>query len=339
MEDNNQVNVTDNNQPTENVQEPVQQAVEEVQDPRLIHPIIIGELRKEKVGKPVMVIELFLLFGIVFAALPFINSMMTDENSFIYKLMHPGATPTGTVSSNTNTDTKEKFLDGTKSNPVSTDEKIKFKTLIVEKISLSDGQLKCTMHTSTGILNLDDYQYYIELTSSSEQVLAAIKLVGSVDIVEKEMVFEVFGFQYNSSMAYKATFKEMGVNDYPETNLPSVDERGNSSLVCVKGGRTLTYNFSDGWITAIYDEDKVSTSSLSSDEYINSLKAAQDKSAALGAGVAGVEEVENGYVFTANINITKDYKFPTTVHDNNYYSNTKVSRVVYEQKGKGFDCR
>ena len=31
------------------------------QDPRLIQPEIIGELRKEKIGKPLIVIELFLL--------------------------------------------------------------------------------------------------------------------------------------------------------------------------------------------------------------------------------------------------------------------------------------
>ena len=54
-------------------------------NPRDVEPVVIGELRKEKIGRPMIVIELAVLFVIVLVGLPMINSMMNDENSVLYK--------------------------------------------------------------------------------------------------------------------------------------------------------------------------------------------------------------------------------------------------------------
>ena len=44
-------------------------------------PITLGELRKEKIGRPVLVLEMLVLFIIVLIALPIVNNMLNDENS------------------------------------------------------------------------------------------------------------------------------------------------------------------------------------------------------------------------------------------------------------------
>ena len=53
--------------------------------PKDVEPVVIGELRKEKIGRPMIVIELGILFIIVLIGLPIVTSMMNDENSVLYK--------------------------------------------------------------------------------------------------------------------------------------------------------------------------------------------------------------------------------------------------------------
>ena len=126
----------DNNQNNQVQQEPTQPA----QDPRLIQPEIIGELRKEKIGKPILVIELFLLFGIVFASLPFINGQLNDENSFLYKLIHGQGFGGGTVVTTTKPVTPgEEYLDGKELNLLQSDSKIRFNNIILKDIQINNN--------------------------------------------------------------------------------------------------------------------------------------------------------------------------------------------------------
>lgn len=336
MEDNNQVNVQNDVQPT------IQAApvVEEQQDPRLIHAEIIGELRKEKIGKPIMVIELFLLFGIVFAALPFINNMLSDENSALYRLLHPDAVIDTPISQNNPGDEVNEFLDGSKLQLLSGESKIKYKNIILKDISLSEGTLTCTMYSYTGVVNLDDGEYYMVVSSSSGNELASIKLIGTIDNVEKQYKLRVAGIKFNNSLAYQGKIVEMTSDDYPAFQLTGVTEQGYASMICTRDDRTITYGFKNDFLISISDVDNVLHSAYSDDEYINQLTLSRKKAENLGTSVATVEENENGYIFTANIVLDGGYTIPTTVVDNNYYSlNTKVNRIAYAQKSKGFDCK
>ena len=336
MGDNNQENLQNNVQPEENVVEPV----EETQDPRLIHPIVIGELRKEKIGKPIMIIELFLLFGIVFAGLPFINNMMNDENSMLYRLLHPDAVIDTEVVVADPGEEKQEFLDGTELNLLAADSKIRFKNVVMKNFSLSQGSITCTMYSYTGTTNLDEEEFYLEISSSSGSVLTAVKLTGFIDNVEKEVTLDAYGIQFNSTLSYQGKFVEMGKDDYPKFDITSVDERGFGSVICSKDNRKITYGFQNGHLIIINDEDTVNNSSVSSDEYINLLAAANKKKDKLGISVATVEENENGYIFRANIDLASGYVVSKEVVDYNYYPiETRVEKIAYAQKGKGFDCR
>ena len=56
-------------------------------DPRTVNAEVIGELRKDKIGRPILVLEIFGLFIIVLIALPIVTSMLNDENSALYQLI------------------------------------------------------------------------------------------------------------------------------------------------------------------------------------------------------------------------------------------------------------
>ena len=338
MDNNNQENLQNVVQPTDEVVAQ-ETPVEEAQDPRLIHPVIIGELRKEKIGKPVMVIELFLLFGIVFAALPFIHNMLNDENSMLYRLIHPDQVINEPIIVD-NPSTPEEFLDGSQINNLNTDQKIKFKNVVLRDISLSEGTVKCTISSYSGVINLDEQEYYMDVSSQSGNVIAHVKLTGTIDNVEKQVKLEASGVQFNNSLSYQGLIKEMKDSDYPNVQLTGVDERGYGSLVCKKGNRVITYGFRNNYLVSINDTSKVITSEHSGDEYINLLTLAKKKAEGLGVQASNVEEVEDGFVFTSNIQYESGYTIPNTVIDYDYYKqDTLVNKIDYAQKGKGFDCK
>ena len=54
----------------------------------MLFPPFASQYRKEKIGRPMIVIELAVLFVIVLVGLPMINSMMNDENSVLYKFLN-----------------------------------------------------------------------------------------------------------------------------------------------------------------------------------------------------------------------------------------------------------
>ena len=327
----------ENNQ--ENVQPQVQQT--ETQDPRLIRPEIIGELRKEKIGKPIMVIELFLLFGIVFAGLPFINSQLNDENSKLYQIIHNKGADV-IVATTTTKQSDSEYADGSKSNIIASDLKMKYDSVVVEKVSLNTTGLTCTISAYNGVINLDEKDMYLELVSSSGTKITSFKLTGTIDNVAKEVKLESAKFTYNSTIGYQIRMVKMTDDDYPDVTLEGFtpDANGYASFVCSKDGRDLVYKFKNNYLIKITDEEKIIKSGYEEDEYINLLAAARKKASALGTSIASVEEVDNGYTFTASINLEGDYKIPDTVTDNNYYpTNTLAKKIVYAQASKGYDCQ
>ena len=248
----------DNNNQNNQVQ---QQTTEPAQDPRLIQPEIIGELRKEKIGKPVLVIELFLLFGIVFASLPFINSQLTDENSMLYKFLHgEGLGGGGTVVTTQQPgNTEEEYLNGNEVNLLQSDSKIRFKNIILKDIQVNNNSISLTMYALTGTVNLDLSEYYLEVQSTSGNIIIGLKLTGEFDNVETPVVLDAGKVTFNSTMSYQGRIVEMKDSDYPSADLIA-DELGYAQMVCKKGTRIITYGFKNDYLIKINDEETVKSS-------------------------------------------------------------------------------
>ena len=315
------------------------QTPNEQQDPRLIQPEIIGELKKDRIGKPVMVIELFLLFGIVFAALPFIYTELNDENSKIYKWLYPNDIPSDVISDDPNKSENE-FTDGSQQNLLQPDTKMRYESIVMKNITIGYGKIMCTMYAYTGEINLDERDLYLEISSTSNQVLGSIKLVGTLDNVEKEVELEAFGISFNSDLGYLGRIVEMEEEDYPDIEFTDIDMNGFAKLACTRNTRTITYNFQNNYLYKIEDEDHVIRGEQSDTQYLNLLELAQTKSSQFGPAVSATQEVDDGFIFKAVIDYDTEYVIPEDIVDYNYYpKDTLAKKIAFAQKSKGYDCK
>lgn len=60
--------------------------------PQMMEAEVLGTLRKDKIGKPILVLEIAGLFALVFIALPIIQEQLNDPNSTLSILIN-GAAP------------------------------------------------------------------------------------------------------------------------------------------------------------------------------------------------------------------------------------------------------
>lgn len=307
------------------------------EDQRSVHAEVIGELRKDKIGKPILVIEIAVLFAIVLVALPIVNKMMNDENSTLYKLIN--GTPSSIVSPKPTPGVNSEFADATKQQPLSTTTKMKTENIIMQNFTATGSTIKCQMYSYNGVINLDEKEYYLEVYSSSNQLLAAVKLTGLLDIDVKDVELTSSKLNFNSEYTYSIKLVHMKEEDYPAVTINS-DESGIGSLTCTLNKATIEYVFKNGYLIRINDTINYNVGDYTNQEYLNFKRQYDAKAQALGV-IASVTENESGFVFKANINLEDPaFKMPSTVKDYNYYAmDTEAKVVAYSQIGKGYDCK
>ncbi|MDE6292467.1 MAG: hypothetical protein K2L98_02165 [Bacilli bacterium] len=307
------------------------------EDQRSVQAEVIGELRKDKIGKPILVIEIAVLFAIVLVALPIVNKMINDENSTLYKLIN--GTPSSIISPTPTPGGNSEFADASKNQPLSVSTKMKMDNVVMQNFVTSGNTIKCQIYSYNGVINLDEKEYYLEVYSSSNQLLAAVKLTGSIDIDIKDVELSSSKLNFNSEYTYSAKIVHMKEDDYPSVTISS-DESGIGSLTCTLKNSTVEYVFKNNYLISIRDTVTYEVANYSNQEYLNYKRKYDEKAQALG-DIASVTEVENGFTFNANINLEDpSFKMPSTVKDYNYYAmDTEAKVVSYSQIGKGYDCK
>lgn len=294
---------------------------------------VIGELRKEKIGRPILVVELLVIFLVVMIALPFLNEWADDESSGLYKLLHgSSSTPQPVIP------VKHEYEDGSQKQTLNLQTSMKYENLILKRFILGGNKINVTLSSYNGILNLDELPYYIELYSNSNQKLAHIKLTGTYDNAEKTVELTSYGLSFNTNLTYKGMVVNMTDQDYPEVDL-STDESGVGSFICKMDNRAIEYTFKNNYLIGINDTYSVKLAEQnSSDEYLN-LKRIYDELANTLGSVATNEENMEGFTFHAVMDL-EEYTVPTTIKDYNYYKlDTEAKIIHYAQTGKGFDCK
>lgn len=304
-------------------------------DPRTVNASVIGELRKDKIGKPILVFEIFGLLLVVLIGLPIVNTMLENENSALYKLLNG---PSATVIDPENPSVSE-YLDGSKEQPLVSSSKIKVDNIIMQNFILSGNKIIVTINSYNDIINLDLKSYYLEVYSNSSHKLAAVKITGTYDNQEKEVELSANGLNFNESYSYFGKIVLMGEDDYPAVTISS-DESGVGSFLCKKDNRTLEYVFKNNYLISIKDNFKYSFSNEQTDVYLATKKEYDKKRELLGT-MANIEEVSDGFIFSANIDLeTPGFKYPSDLIDYEYYElDTEAKIIHYALQGKGFDCK
>lgn len=299
-------------------------------DPRNVQAEVIGELRKEKIGRPMIVIELAILFIIVLIGLPIVNSMMQDENSVLYKFLNGSNT-------SSNITTKQAYLDGSKEQSLLSTTVMKSGNIILKNFSLYNNTVKMTISSFNNIINLDEEEYYFEILSSkNNSKLAAIKLTGTYDYQEKTVEFKTLT-NFNSNITYVGKIVLLKDEDYPDYKLQT-DESGIGGITCKKDSREIEYIFYNDKLMSINDTQVITKNGLTDEEYLNK-KSVYDKLVINMGKLATLEETSDGLLYKANIDLEKS-TIPKNVVEYNYYvKDTNVKKVHYAMTGKGFDCK
>lgn len=310
-------------------------------DPRNIHAEIIGELRKEKIGKPILVVEMFLLFGIVLIGLPFLYSMLNDENSTLYKIVHKGESSVEVANTTTTTLVHGEYQDGKQATLLSPSTKISAYNIQLENFNLGSNDLTFNISVYTGTMDLDAENYYLEIYSRDGQKITAIKLTGSYDATKKQVTMRAGDLSFNSTLSYQGKIVEMEEEDYPDVEIANEDPVTNiGTLTCTLDGRTIEYTFQNKYLIEIKDTVNLSKTT-NQDTYINELSNYTKEASLLGNDIASVSENDNGFTYTADILLTKEnYVIPSTLKDYNYYSLETPAKIIrYAQNGKGYVCK
>lgn len=306
-------------------------------DPRTIEAEIIGELRKDKIGRPILVVQMFIIFGIVLISLPIFTSLLNNPSSFLYKMFNSnGISDTPVTPSD---DKREEFLNGGVEQQLASSTNMKFENIVMRNFTLNGNYLNCEMYSYNGVLNLDKENYFLEIYSSgSKNKIASVKLVGSFDNQVQKVSLTANQLSFNGNYSYVGKIVEMKDADYPSYTVPS-DESGVGSMICSMDGRSIEYTFKNNYLISIKDNVKVVLSEQKdSQAYLNLKKSYEDKANNLGVN-AEVEEVADGFSFTSVLDL-ENYKVPSSVVDYNYYLlDTEAKVINYTLNGKGFDCK
>ena len=277
-------------------------------DPRTIEAEIIGELRKDKIGRPILVVQMFIIFGIVLISLPIFTSLLNNPSSFLYKMFNSNGISDAPVTPSD--DKREEFLNGGVEQQLASSTNMKFENIVMRNFTLNGNYLNCEMYSYNGVLNLDKENYFLEIYSSgSKNKIASVKLVGSFDNQVQKVSLTANQLSFNGNYSYVGKIVEMKDADYPSYTVPS-DESGIGSMICSMDGRSIEYTFKNNYLISIKDNVKVVLSEQKdSQAYLNLKKSYEDKANNLGVN-AEVEEVADGFSFTSVLDL-ENYKVPS----------------------------
>ena len=327
-----------NNQAATQAQAQVQQQapaqVEAPFDPRTVQPQVIGELRKDRIGKPILVLEMLVMFGIVLVALPLVHTIVNDEKSPVYKWLHKDEKIVDVDPE----PTQQQYLDGSKIQILSMDSAMKANGIVIQNFKVNENTINCRIYTTNEQINFDNEEYYFEIYSNNQSKQAAVKLSGTYDYQPKDTVLTAGGLKFNSNQQYYGKIVKMEDALYPEVKYEK-DKNEIGSITCKSGTHFIKYTFKNDYLLSINDLYKVTKADYEDNKYLELYGDYLKKSETLGNNVSSTVEDADGFTFEAKLNLEGDYKIPDTIKDNNYYEkDTKAKVIVYAETGKGFEC-
>ena len=177
-------------------------------DPRTIEAEIIGELRKDKIGRPILVVQMFIIFGIVLISLPIFTSLLNNPSSFLYKMFNSNGISDAPVTPSD--DKREEFLNGGVEQQLASSTNMKFENIVMRNFTLNGNYLNCEMYSYNGVLNLDKENYFLEIYSSgSKNKIASVKLVGSFDNQVQKVSLTANQLSFNGNYSYVGKIVEI----------------------------------------------------------------------------------------------------------------------------------
>ena len=321
-----------------NIQDPnnqvTTQQVEAPFDPKSVQPAVIGELRKDRIGKPILVLEMLIMFGVVMVALPLFYTIANDEKSVVYKWLHRDE-----VIVEEPDETETKYLDGGVLQLLESSTNMKYNGIVIQAFKLNESTINCRIFSLNEKIDFDEEEYYLEIYSNSQEKIAAIKLSGEYDYTPKDTALTAGGLTFNSNFKYFGKMVKMTEASYPDITYEK-DSKEVGSFTCTNKNHIIKYTFKNDYLLSIEDTYKFVKSDYDDSTYLELYSEYQTKSTNLGKDVSSTEEDADGFTFKASLDLEHGYEIPKVVTDNNYYEKDSKAKVIhYAETGKGFDCK
>lgn len=302
-------------------------------DVRGVEAEVLGELRKDKIGKPILVLEIAVLFAFVLIALPIVTGMLEDPESFLSKLLSNSNIP------GQKTTAPAKWLDGSQLQVLG-EAAIKLDNIVMEGFSLSNGKIDVTMSSYNGLLDLDYREYYLEIYSSNQNLVSYIKLMGQHDFQKRRVSFTREDMTFNPDMTYYGKIVEMLPENYENVTINS-DESGIGTMTCKKGHSEFVYTFNNNFLIKIDNTESVYLEEVSTQNYMNYLEDFRKKADLFTPNSSVTEYPDpNRFEYKASVDLeAPGYILPDNLKDSNYYKlDTEAKIVRYGMIGKGYVC-
>lgn len=297
-------------------------------------PIVLGTLRKEKSSKPIFVfVVLALIIGTTFA-LPYIQSYVNNPNTFLgalyykyFKTPEPNYNP---IIPN------EEDL-----HILNEETTIYYRTILLSNITLDNKTISYNLKVRTSSLDLNDGNYYLEIYGSAKNLMERIKLTGNLTTENNYQSFTFNNFNFNKNINYYGKIIELKDENYEELILNS-DESGLASITCIDSKNKFEYIFENHllkYINHYYEYKDISQIDI----YLEEFQKYSQKSALINnlkSDSAKTEENDQGFLFTAKIDLSVMNKTDLGMADNIYYYNLdKPAKIInYDMKVQGFKC-
>ena len=303
-------------------------------------PIVLGQVKKGKTGKPLLVLIIFLFIGAFLILLPLINNYFEGYDiielikdgeliSFIQNHEQYVNNSKEEKDSSTTTTNSKKNEDPVLINPKTV---IEYNNFTISNFNLYETNIEFTINTTTNI-NFDKSNYYLILTKDLEKI--TIKLTGEVT-GSKAYNFNFIN-KLSTNIEVKGYIDEIKASDYTSFNLIS-NELGIASLTCKKGSETLIYKFNNNNLKSI-EESYIYTKNESEDFNIMYQKYNNiSNNIIILGGASQLLQTQEGFILQNNIDLNI---FNINQNTNyNYYSlNTQPKIINFEMKAKGYDCK
>lgn len=297
-------------------------------------PIILGKVKKESAGKPMVIVIVFLFIGSIILFLPTIINYFGDYS--IIDLIKNGQI----IDFFTNHDAYVNKSIGTTSNTqteiqstkiiLNSKTTIKSKNFTLTNFKIEKENIKFDINPEEKI-NFDEQNYYLLITKNNK-TLSTIKLTGTVNQTS-EYTFE-FIQPLEDIVELEGKIQE--ITEFPDF-IVSSDESGLGSLICEKDSYKIEYILNNNQLIKVKETFNYLDNGNES-EYIKLFEEYTKISTEINNSNATATIVENysGFVFTTDIDLST---YSSKKINYNYYSlNTKTNKINYEMTAKGYDC-
>ena len=303
-------------------------------------PIVLGNVKKGKTGRPLLVLILFLFIGAVLIILPILNNYFDGYN--IIELIKDGELIS--FIQNHEQYVNDKYMKDTKTTTTTTQNQeqeityINKKTVIeynnfnINNFVLSESNITYTINTSTNI-NFDKSNYYLILTKDNNKTY--IKLTGEIN------GSEIYTFDFLTPLStiveVEGSIKEVSKTDYKNITLSSNDY-GVATLTCNKNSEYYVYTFKNNNLISIQETYRYTKNDNEDFETIYQDYEKYSNNIELLGGTSHLLRTQSGFTLLNSIDLNT-YNFSENINYNYYSLNTVPKIINFEMEAKGFDCK